>query len=194
MVLVVVEMVSVSPPPKTKRDPVTESAEFADETVPVATEARVVNPPTFVMYATCEIAMSEVVAIAFKPVVEMVTFPVAPETEIPEPATFESTPALLKEVPSYVSPVPAVVVATPTHPRFVYARVWPGVPVKRELVVVEIERTEGVVPRTTMGFESARAPLAVRVVVATDPRVVLPLVLVKYERPETAMSEVVAIS
>lgn len=70
------------------------------ETVVVATEARVVNPPVFEMYASCEMAMSEVVAMSLRPVVEMVTFPVAPETAMPAPATFESTPALLKEVPS----------------------------------------------------------------------------------------------
>ena len=112
MVFVVVEMVSVSPPPRTKRLPVTVSAVLAEETVPVATEPSVVSPPIFVMYATSETAMSEVVAMAFKPVVEIVTFPVAPETAIPEPATLERTPVLLKAVPSYESPVPAVVVAT----------------------------------------------------------------------------------
>ena len=45
------------------------------------------------------------------PVFEMVTFPVAPETPMPVPATFERTPVLLKAPAAYESPVPAVVVA-----------------------------------------------------------------------------------
>ena len=65
----------------------------------VAVEARVVKPETFEMYASCEMAMSEVVATAFKPLVEIVTFPVAPETLMPEPAMFERTPALLNALP-----------------------------------------------------------------------------------------------
>lgn len=55
-------------------------------------------------------AMSVDVAISSLSFVEMVTLPVAPETLIPEPATFESTPVLLNDVPSKLNPVPAVVV------------------------------------------------------------------------------------
>jgi hypothetical protein len=66
--------------------------------------------------------------------------------------------------------------------------------VKRLLVVVAIESADGVVPRTTIGFESASGPVAVSVVVAVEPTVVLPDVRVKYVSPETVMSEVVAIS
>jgi hypothetical protein len=110
ILFVVVAMVRVSPPPITYLFPVTESAEFADETVPVATEARVVKPPVCVKYASCEIAMSEEVAMSSLLLVEMVTFPVAPDTEMPEPAMLERTPVLVNEVPSYERPVPAVVV------------------------------------------------------------------------------------
>ena len=104
----------------------------------------------------------------------------------------------LNAVPVYVSPVPAVVVATPNQPVtpfcVPYESTCPAVPVKRLLVEVAIERTEAEPPITEMGCESESAPEAVSVVVAVEPSVVLPDVLVKYERPEIAMSEVVAIS
>lgn len=118
----------------------------------------------------------------------------APETVIPVPAMFESTPVLLNDVPSYESPVPAVVVATPVQPPFMNASTCPAAPVKRLFEVVAIERTDGVPPSTVIAFESASGPEVVSVVVATEPSVVLPEVLVKYARPETAMSVEVATS
>ena len=189
--------VEFAPPTSAPRVPVmVNSAEGVKEVV--ATEPIVVKPDVLVKYERPETAMSEVVAISSRSFEEMVTFPVAPETAIPEPATLERTPVLLKAVPSYESPVPAVVVAVlnqPVTPFCVpYASTCPATPVKRLLVVVAIESTEGVVPKITAGLESARAPEAVSVVVATEPMVVRPLVFVKYERPEIAMSEVVAIS
>ena len=63
MLFDVVAMVRVRLPPKTERPAVTESAEFADEMVPVATEPKVVSPEVLVKYATPESAMSVVVAI-----------------------------------------------------------------------------------------------------------------------------------
>ena len=63
MLFEVVAMVRVSAPPKTERPAVTESAELADEIVPVATEPKVVRPEVLVKYATPESAMSVVVAI-----------------------------------------------------------------------------------------------------------------------------------
>jgi hypothetical protein len=59
--------------------------------------------------------------------------------------------ARLKDVPLYERPVPAVVVATPVHPRFVNASTCPGVPVKSEVVVVAMVRTEGEAPMTAIG-------------------------------------------
>jgi hypothetical protein len=124
----------------------------------------------------------------------MVTLPVAPETVIPVPAMFESTPVLLNDVPSYESPVPAVVVATPVQPPLMNASTCPAAPVKRLFEVVAIESTDGVPPSTVIAFESASGPEVVSVVVATEPSVVLPEVWVKYARPETAMSVEVATS
>ena len=99
----------------------------------------------------------------------------------------------LNAEPSYVRPVPAVVVATPVHPWFVYARTWPGVPVKMVFVVVETVRVR-LPPRTERPAVTESAEFAEETVpVATEPNVVRPLVLVKYERPEIAMSEVVLI-
>ena len=99
----------------TGEEPRTVNAEH--EAVPVhdaevvATEPKVERPEVLVKYARPEMTMSVVVAIWVRSFVAIVTFPVAPETVMPVPATFERTPALLNDVPSYVMPVPAVVVA-----------------------------------------------------------------------------------
>ena len=84
-------MVEFAPPTKFPIVPVVVNvAEGVNDEV--ATDAKVVKPDTFEMYASCEMAMSEVVATAFNPVVDIVTAPVAPETEMPLPPTFDVTP------------------------------------------------------------------------------------------------------
>jgi hypothetical protein len=76
--------------------------------------------------------------------------------------------ARLKDVPLYERPVPAVVVATPVHPRFVNAKTCPGVPVKSEVVVVAMVRTEGEAPMTEIGCDKESGPVAVSEVVAVE--------------------------
>ncbi len=123
----------------------------------------------------------------------MVTLPVAPETVIPEPAMLESTPVLLNDVPSYESPVPAVVVATPVQPPLMNASTCPAAPVKMLFEVVAMVRGR-LPPSTERPAVTESAEFAEETVsVATEPKVVRPEVLVKYARPETAMSVVVAI-
>jgi len=112
----------------------------AQETEVVAALPSVVTPEVCVKYASPGTAMPDVVAIWYRSFAEIVTFPVAPETEIPSPAMLERTPVFVTLPPLYVRPEEKVVVATPVQPFVVYPRTWPGVPVKSELVVVARER------------------------------------------------------
>jgi hypothetical protein len=85
------------------------------------------------------------------PLLVIVTAPVAPETEIPVPATFEVTPVFVTLPPEYAKPDEKVVVATPVQPPLMNARTWPAEPVYSDDVEtavgtpaapVELARTE----------------------------------------------------
>lgn len=98
------------------------------------------------------------------PLLVMVTAPVAPETEIPEPATFEVTPVFVTLPPAYAKPDEKVVVATPTQPPLMNASTCPAEPVYRDEVAtavgtpdapVELARTElaAIEARPIVAFE-----------------------------------------
>jgi hypothetical protein len=63
-----------------------------------------------------------------RPVLEMVTFPVAPLTLMPVPAMLESTPVLVTFPAEYARPPEKVVVATHCGTPLFQERTWPPVP------------------------------------------------------------------
>ena len=95
----------------------------------------------------------------------------------------------LKAFPEYESPVPAVVVAELN----LFQSLIDKQPKVEVLAVAQVKML-GVVPMTEIGLESERAPLAVKVVVATEPSFAgEPFVVVQYESCPAVSEEEVEI-